>query len=53
MQRHADENLRELALDAVASPSRELTTHALMLHVLDELSWNTGQLDMLRSIALR
>lgn len=53
VQQHGDENLRAVPLDEVASSSREMTTHALLLHVLDELSWNTGQLDMLRSIAVR
>lgn len=46
------DNLRPLALETVVHGRGPRTVLSLMTHVLEELSWNVGQLDILRAIAV-
>lgn len=47
---HSRANLADLALDDVVSGRHPRTVMSLYTHVLDELAWNTGQLDVLRAL---
>jgi uncharacterized damage-inducible protein DinB len=50
---HSRSNLQDLALtDIVAGRRGHRSVLSLYTHVLSELSWNTGQLDILRQAAL-
>ncbi|MFJ4225602.1 DUF664 domain-containing protein [Microbacterium sp. NPDC089695] len=48
---HARANLAGLDLDDVVTGRHPRTVLSLYTHVLDELAWNTGQLDILRALA--
>lgn len=51
IREHARSNLADLDLDDVVTGRHPRTVLSLYTHVLDELAWNTGQLDILRSLA--
>ncbi|WP_449408653.1 mycothiol transferase [Microbacterium maritypicum] len=48
---HSRSNLVDLDLDDVVTGRHPRTVLSLYTHVLDELAWNTGQLDILRALA--
>ena len=50
---HARGNLSGLDLDDVVSGRGRRTVLSLYTHVLSELAWNTGQLDILRAVHAR
>lgn len=49
IHQHSRDNLAGLRLDDVVSGRTQRTILSLYTHVLSELAWNTGQLDILRS----
>ncbi|MDP3950615.1 DUF664 domain-containing protein [Microbacterium sp.] len=51
IHQHSRSNLAGLDLADVVSGRSPRTILSLYTHVLDELAWNTGQLDILRSLA--
>lgn len=53
IHRHSLENLADLDLGDVVSGRGERTVLSLYTHVLSELAWNTGQLDILRALHAR
>lgn len=50
---HARENLAGLDLADVVTGRSPRSILSLYTHVLSELAWNTGQIDILRSLAGR
>jgi len=49
IHQHSRETLADLELDDVVSGRGRRTVLSLYTHVLSELAWNTGQLDILRA----
>ncbi|WZH38199.1 MAG: DUF664 domain-containing protein [Microbacterium enclense] len=53
IHQHSRDNLDGLDLDDVVSGRGRRTVLSLCTHVLSELAWNTGQLDILRALHAR
>lgn len=50
IHQHSRDKLAALGLDDVVTGRGRRTVLSLFTHVLSELAWNTGQLDILRAI---
>lgn len=50
IHQHSRDNLTGLGLDDVVTGRGRRTVMSLFTHVLSELAWNTGQLDILRAV---
>lgn len=53
IHQHSRTNLRGRGLEDVVAGRSPRTVLSLYTHVLSEIAWNTGQLDILRSVVVR